>query len=286
MNGFQSLSNLTQLDKVPIDMTLEGLQAYHQGQRADQIGLQELMRKQAFEQSADPMRLQDMQTSNRRGLQDLAIGAQDLQKRTRENREGDFTSDARMQAEYKGFLAKASEADISMAASKFQEMAFSRDPKIKAQGIAGMQMTKDFVMQKQREDNLRAIAQGNNATSIRVAEIGAAARTAAKASSAKAEPELVAKLGYEKVSVYYDAKAREAEIEGDADGAKYYAMKADQMKQAAERARILAAQQAGAGKVDMTGATDGRIPVQPGAKPEGFTRGPALGTKENPIKLD
>ena len=53
-----TLDNLTKLNQVPLDMTLEGLKAVGQGQQADTIGLQELMREQQFNQQADPFKLQ------------------------------------------------------------------------------------------------------------------------------------------------------------------------------------------------------------------------------------
>lgn len=61
----ETLANLTQLNKVPLDMTLEGLGAVQQGRRADDIGLQELTRKQAHEIQMDPMRVAHQQLVNR-----------------------------------------------------------------------------------------------------------------------------------------------------------------------------------------------------------------------------
>ena len=66
----ETLANLTQLNKVPLDMTLEGLGAVQQGRRVDDIGLQELMRKQAHETQMDPMRVAHQQLVNR-GLKRL-----------------------------------------------------------------------------------------------------------------------------------------------------------------------------------------------------------------------
>lgn len=281
----QSLAALGQLNQVPLDMTLEGLRGYGQTQQADQIGLQELLRKQQFEQSADPMRLQDMQTNNRRGLQDLAIGAQDLQKRTRDNREGDFTSDARMQAEYKGFLAKASEADISMAASKFQEMAFSRDPKIKAQGIAGMQMTKDFVMQKQKDDLQRAIANSNNANQVKLEQMRIDAGKYDKVQKVTVgfQTEMSRAQGAAKklavVQQYLALAASDPEL-ANIQGTLQELERRLEPQAKAE----LAASQGKPGTIDLSGVTQGRVPTQPNLPIT--PGGPKLGTKENPIKLD
>jgi hypothetical protein len=96
------------------------------------------------------------------------MGLQELHKATRQNREADFSSDVRMQAEYKGFLAKASDADISLATNKWQEMVYSPDPKIRAQGIAGLGLTKEFLLQKQKDEaDLRKVqAQGANQLAV------------------------------------------------------------------------------------------------------------------------
>lgn len=61
----ETLNNLTQLNKVPLSMTLEGLEAVQQGRRADDIGLQELMRKQAYETQMDPLRVAHQQLVNK-----------------------------------------------------------------------------------------------------------------------------------------------------------------------------------------------------------------------------
>ncbi len=280
--ALSSMMALGQMDKVPLDMTLEGLRAYGQTQQADQIGLQEMLRKQQFEQQMDPMRLQAQRTSNNTGLQDLAA-------KTRENKEADFTSNVRMQAQYKGFLQKASDADLGMATNKWQEMAMSRDPKISAQGRAGLSMTKDFLLAKQNQDNQARISAADNARAVQIEKMGIDAgkynRAGSGGSGPKTEAEIVAKLGYEKASVYYDAKVQEALAGGNDEVAELYRAQANKMKIAAERMRTLAAQQGAEGKVDITGTTQGRVPTRPGANPQGFENGPKLGTKENPIVL-
>ena len=74
--AFETIAQLGQMPKIPLDMTLDGLAAIRQTQQADQIGLQELMRKQAYEQQMDPLRVAHQQLTNK-GL-------------TLENQKGEF----------------------------------------------------------------------------------------------------------------------------------------------------------------------------------------------------
>lgn len=60
----ETLSSLPNFDKIPIDMQLDGLRALRNMQQKDQIGLAELMRKQAHESQMDPLRLEQQRLSN------------------------------------------------------------------------------------------------------------------------------------------------------------------------------------------------------------------------------
>lgn len=166
------LTDLTQLPKVPVDMTLEALAATGREQQSEKIGLQELMRRQQFEQQADPMRLQRMQTDNDMGLQQLHTAK-------RSNREADASSPARMMAEYQGFLAKASDDDVKLAANKFQQMALSNDPKQRAIGEAGLKQTKDFIMERQKDAAALQRSREGYASAERIANIRSQAQLAA-----------------------------------------------------------------------------------------------------------
>lgn len=141
----ETLNALGRLNQVPLDMTLEGLRSIGQTQQADQIGLQEMLRKQQFEQQADPMRLQQMGTENGRGLQALA-------KAKRENVEADYTSKARMDAELHKAFAESSGADVKRAMDRFQQMAMDPNPQIRKIGVTGLQSSKDWLMAKETND--------------------------------------------------------------------------------------------------------------------------------------
>lgn len=138
-----TLQGLTQLNQVPVDMTLEGLRAVGQRQRTDEITLQELARKQQYEQQADPLRIRQMQLANDVSLQNLG-------RMTRENKEGDFTSDARMQAELRKHLLSASQADLDQVAHHGQRLAYSQNPKERAIGQALLLQSKEAIQERER----------------------------------------------------------------------------------------------------------------------------------------
>lgn len=257
MNGLNSLTALGQLDKVPLDMTLEGLRGYGQAQQADKIGLQEMLRKQQFEQQMDPMRLQQMQNTTDMGLQDL-------HSKKRTNREMDFTSDARMQAEYKGFLQKASDSDVAMATNKWQEMAMSPNPKISAQGRAGLSMTKEFLLAKQGQDAQARVTGSNNATQIKLEQMRIDAGKYAKQQKITVgfQTELSKAQGAAKklavVQQYKAMAAADPELEGIKE-----TLDMLEYNLAPQAARELAAGDAKPGAVDIRGVTEGRVPTQP-----------------------
>jgi len=138
-----TLQGLTQLNQVPVDMTLEGLRAIGNRQRTDEITLQELARKQQYEQQADPLRIRQMQLANDVSLQNLG-------RMTRENKEGDFTSDARMQAELKKHLLSASQADLDQVAQHGQRLAYSQNPKERAIGQALLLQSKEAIQEREK----------------------------------------------------------------------------------------------------------------------------------------
>lgn len=60
-----TLQGLGSLNRVPLDMTLDGLAAVRQQQQADTIGLEELMRKQQQAQRMDPLLVAEQELRNK-----------------------------------------------------------------------------------------------------------------------------------------------------------------------------------------------------------------------------
>lgn len=177
-----TMLDLGRMNQVPVDMTLEGLAALNRTKQSDEIGLQELMRQQQFNQQADPMRLQQMSVANETSLQNL-------HQLKRNNREADELSPHKVMAEYKGYLQRAGEADIAMAEQKWREMAMSNDPKIADLGKRGLATTKDFIMQKMKDDADMARVRQQGANQLAVANVGAASREKVAALAAAARRE-------------------------------------------------------------------------------------------------
>lgn len=228
-----TLQGLTQLNQVPVDMTLEGLRAVGQRQRTDEITLQELARKQQYEQQADPLRIRQMQLANDVSLQNLG-------RVTRENKEGDFTSDARMQAELKKHLLSASQADLDQVAQHGQRLAYSmhQDPttraKERAMGQALLLQSKEAIQEREK---IRL--QGQNAMALQADAIRAGRFSHAPQRDTNS---LTVKLRGSKSAAQtaeiLDQAYAEAFAAGDMEGAKEIASRAIAARQrAAEDAR-------------------------------------------------
>ena len=222
-----TLQGLTQLNQVPVDMTLEGMAALRQRQQTDAIGLQELARKQQHEQQMDPLRIRQQQLANDVSLQNLG-------KTTRDNREADFTSNARMQDELKKHLLGADASDLAQIEQHGQRLAYSTNPKERATGQQILLQTKAAIQEREK---IRL--QGQNAERLMGIQVNAGRFT-------KAAPvdrnTLLIKLRSSKSALQtaeiLDQAHSEAVAAGDTAGAQELAVRAMQARQrAAEDAR-------------------------------------------------
>ncbi len=223
-----TIAELGRLPQVPVDMTLEGLAALNRTQRSDQIGLEELARQQQFNRSADPMRLQQMQTNNNISLQDLGA-------KTRENRIANRLEPERVMAEYSKYLATAKEADVQLATSKWQEMAMSNDPAISNLGKQGLMRTKEFIMQKQKDDADLARVKQQGVNQLAVANVGAASRERVAALAAQARKEMNTLKSPKDWEEYAVRKQLELQQEGDMEARSALAQQIQFAQQMAER---------------------------------------------------
>ncbi len=139
-----TLNGLTQMNQVPVDMTLDGLAALRRREVVDRIAMQDAQRKLQQETTMDPLRVRQQQLSNDLTLQQVA-------QATRNNREADFVSPVKMLSDYKGYLAKAGDDDIKLATQQAQQMAFSQDPSVAERGRALLGATKEFLLQRQKD---------------------------------------------------------------------------------------------------------------------------------------
>lgn len=252
-----TLDNLTKLNQVPLDMTLEGLKAVGQGQQADTIGLQELMREQQFNQQADPFKLQKMQT-------DVNIGLQDLQQKTRDNRENNYTSYARMQAELQKHLATASSADVTMAYNKFRMMAASQDKRERAMGIAGLQTTEDFLKEQEQTRRSQSVANINASSQKQLEQM--------RIDAGKYSKKDTFQIGFSNELAKAQGAAKKLAVVQQyialSDYDPEYAdlkpqLKALEARLAPQAKAELAASQPKPGAIDLSGMTQGQVPTIP-----------------------
>lgn len=222
-----TLQGLTQLNQVPVDMTLEGMAALRQRQQTDAITLQELARKQQHEQQMDPLRIRQQQLANDVSLQNLG-------KTTRDNREADFTSNARMQDELKKHLLNADASDLAQIEQQGQRLAYSTNPRERATGQQILLQTKAAIQEREK---IRL--QGQNAERLMGIQVNAGRFT-------KPAPvdrnTLLIKLRSSKSALQtaeiLDQAHSEAVAAGDTAGAQELAVRAMQARQrAAEDAR-------------------------------------------------
>lgn len=244
-----------------------------QNNKLNQIGaLQDLFKNQAM----IPLDVEGKRLSNEQtGLTNTGLGMK--------NEDAAMSLDMRKKAapqEYEAMVTKmAQEIDdgkMKLFNNQIQRLAYSQDPRERAMGSDMMNMSKDILAKREelklQGSNSMAVAKEHSRSALEVAKTnqeGANARAAGRVGTGKGEAALAAKMGYEKASVYYFIKAQEAEAEGDAEGAAKAYAQANVMKEAFERAKILAAQQGQAGKPDLSDPSM-NIPTRPGATPQGF----------------
>jgi hypothetical protein len=225
-----TIAQLGQLRNVPVDMTLASLGALNREQHQEELGLQDLMRQQQFNQAADPMRLQQMQTSNDISLEDLGT-------KRRTNREQDALSPAKIMAEYSGFMAKASANDLAMAEDRWRQLAMSNNPQERQLGIAGLQRTKEFLMERQKADARLAEVRQMGRNQLDVANVGAASRERVAELAARARQDMATLKTPKDWQEYAVRKQLELQQEGDLEARNALVQQIQYAQQMAERLR-------------------------------------------------
>lgn len=223
-----TLSDLTKMGQVPIDMTLDGLAAVRRQEAADAISLADSQRKYLQEMQMDPLRVKQQQTANDISLEQLA-------SQRRGNREADFVSPVKMLSDYKGYLAKAGDDDIKLATQQAQQMAFSRDPAVAERGRALLGATKEFLLQKQKDaaDLDKVRQQGADQRQLMQMQIDAGRFDKAGKYAMSLESRLrMAKNAKEKAEIL-EQGYQEAQAAGDGNLAAIYLMRAQEARQRA-----------------------------------------------------
>ena len=199
------------------------------------------------------------------------------------------TEGLQLDAAQKEQVLKASKADLDQFELGAQQMAYSQDPKERAEGIRLMQMHKDFVKlretqnfaagesEKQRRAQAALEAQ-RQAGQIKLETLRGANRIAAKGAAAKGIQSVYAALQAgkttpDKAAVAFGAAALEAQAAGDMEAYAEYSAAAARMEQLALTVRP----DAQVGKPDVGAIAN--IPVNPPRAPA-F---PAGGQQPTPV---
>lgn len=102
-----TLLDLTRMNQIPVEYTLDGMRALRNAEQTDQISLADLQRKYAHEAEMDPLRVEEQ------GLRNTGLGLANqqqeftLRRLGREDEIGQYTLGAKKEAELQRLLAEA-----------------------------------------------------------------------------------------------------------------------------------------------------------------------------------
>lgn len=257
--------------------------AFQRAEAQDQASLADMMSGFQHEQAMRPLKQESQRLSNETSEAQIpGLRALSSMNQRKDKMEG-ITFDADVKSRLAELATRASDAEMKQFETGVQRMMYSADPKERERGFKLFEASKHMYEIRQKQKFDAEENQKQRDAQIQAANIAAASRAAAaeaKATRAGSVQEAIARMGFEKAAVYFNYLSKEAAKQNNVEEAQYYAGLADEMKQANERAKILAAQQAGGGKIDPAAtAATGEITVRPGAEPQGFSREPQANTK-------
>lgn len=154
--AFDTMTQLGQMPKVPLDMTLDGLAALRQTQQADNIGLQELMRKQSYEQQMDPLRVAEQGLRNKGLILDQQKSDYELKKLGRNDRMETELWDQTKATNLAKLLDQEGEANANMFGQQLYQRLQKTQPGTREyKAIVGALQTTKGWMEKQRDHQQR-----------------------------------------------------------------------------------------------------------------------------------
>lgn len=151
-----TLLDLTRMNQIPVEYTLDGMRALRNAEQTDQVNLQELMRRQAHEQQMDPLRVQQAQLANLGTGQKIAEGEYGLSTLGRKDQMERDLFGATQQAKLKELLAGASDNDAKMFENELYKRLQSTRPGTKEHAAASkaLEATRGFISHKQKMSEL------------------------------------------------------------------------------------------------------------------------------------
>lgn len=168
-----TIASLAQMDKIPVGFTLDGLRALRNKQEQDQIGLEELVRKQSFEREMDPLRVQQAGLANMGAQQGLQRGEFDLGSMGRKDSMERELFDTTKQAKLKELMAGASDSETKMFENQLYQQVRQLRPGT-PQHVAAMKaldFTRGAIEEKRKSDLALRATQATNATQLRLEQM-------------------------------------------------------------------------------------------------------------------
>ena len=163
-----TLASLTQMDRIPVGFTLDGLQALRNQQATDDFTLGELQRKQTHEMEMDPLRVQQQQFTNARSGQLMGEGEYTLASAGRKDASERMMFGATHDAKIKELLANASDNDAKLFENTLYQKLQSVRPGSPEHGnlMKALESTRGAIQEKRKHLHALEIARMNNAAML------------------------------------------------------------------------------------------------------------------------
>ena len=154
MAQYQPLVNptsLANLNQVPLDMTLEGMDWFNQARNADTQNFQDLPGLLAHEQALRPLKQQQMQIANDTGLAQLPGVKAQSSMLQRKNKMEDITFDDDVKVKLSDLATKLKENDIKQIEAEGQKLLTSPNPDDRWRGAQLLAASKEMFAANHRQ---------------------------------------------------------------------------------------------------------------------------------------
>jgi myosin heavy subunit len=250
------MSSLAQLDKVPVDMQLEGLAGLRSQRINDNLNLQKMFQANEQERVMNPMRVEEQRLRNKGMDVDILTKETTLADLTRKNRMAESTYDAELKAKLSKLYADASDDDLKQAENEI---------------ILGLQRMPNNPVARQQllfmHDFTKKEIEARKAHARKLTEIDAAGQwgvNRAQVTGNKVAPDFETNLfKLKKAHEQHAALIQEAqrqELAGNTQLAESYRLRAAVIRPQAE-AELDALRRGQQGAVDIDTMTQGQIPT-------------------------
>jgi hypothetical protein len=257
-------STLDDIFKMNPGAFMQGQQFMGGGVQQNEADLKKAQLANLFDEQNDPLRVQEQQLANQQRQFQLPGMQADSSMRVRKNANEAELNDETMKAARTAFAQKATQAHLDELEAKGQEMAYSSDPAIAAQGQKILMAHKDIVRDKAKQEEMQArqvaleTVRGKNAIDL-ADRNNSAGRYSPKGSGKNRDPVLAIMLENDPVKKYTGllGLAKQAEQAGDEEA------QAGFLEQAKAIEAVAQAKLQAAGTPAYTIGADGKISASP-----------------------